>query len=309
MRPREVSAIATLAAALFFHHAAGNPAEGTPIDGSSDVEEVLAEAESILAREHVRAADNVRLDDTGRVLSSNKRLATLDAVGRLLRDKDPAALGKWSAEILDSLADPDERVIAARNLAWSGRDSAAAEVVRGILSTAGRESSSRFAVVQAMDGVVYLRTVSLLPEIAEILRVRDFEIAAAQTLDRLASAAPLPVMVALNDDPACLRDRPMLRADYFAKADLSDAEQRLEFEKYLLRADVPTRAKEKAILGLAQRGRMLTVGLFTGAAESSARGPDDSDARVALKGWLSREDLHTLHPAIRECLEWTSPEQ
>lgn len=303
MTPRWSLVPAALAAMIFF---VKDPIRaGGPDAGVSSAKEVLAWAEGVLKKSRSHAADGVMLDESGNVRSSDVRLVALDRVGRQLRGDNPAALGQWSLEIVGSLTDSDERVIAARNLAWSGHRAEAAKIVREILTTeAGREAPSRFAVVQAMDGVVYLGDASLLPEIEALLENAEFEVVAAQTLDRLADAAPSAVMTSLNRHPTWLRDRPMLRADCFAKADFSDVPQRAEFERYLLREDVPVSAKEKAILGLAQRGHILMVGLFTGPPDAGFPEQNRSGTAKALSEWLSRDDLQTLHSAVCECLEW-----
>src|SRR5205823_4126453 len=58
--------------------------------------------------------------------------------------------------------------------------------------------------------------------------------AAFLALDRLIINQPASLLAALQADPALMQGRDTTRADYFARADMRDAQQREVLEKYLL---------------------------------------------------------------------------
>ena len=100
--------------------------------------------------------------------------------------------------------------------------------------------------------------------------------AATVALDRLAENSPLAVMQHLNANPTTIADLPFVRADYFAKADLGDAEQRTAVEVYLDRPDVGVPEKTKFLHAVASPGSFVSDSLL-----STSRPPENAAARYA----------------------------
>ncbi len=67
----------------------------------------------------------------------------------------------------------------------------------------------------------------------------------------------------LNANPGILADRPFVRADHFAKADVVQAGQRLALETYLSRGDVTFAEKSKLLKGLAIPSSFVSDNLLT----------------------------------------------
>jgi hypothetical protein len=119
--------------------------------------------------------------------------------------------------------------------------------------------------LEAFDVVVFTRDIGMVPELREMVNSEDDALkrAAAATMDRLSEMAPLEVMTYLNGHPTEFSDRPFLRADYFSKADLSNAQQRQAVENYLSRTDVSVAEKSKLLAIFASPGTFVDDTLVT----------------------------------------------
>jgi hypothetical protein len=91
----------------------------------------------------------------------------------------------------------------------------------------------------------------------------DLQRAALVALDRLSESSPLAVMNFLNANPGELADKPMLRADYYAKVDLTQPAQQAALESYLSRQDVGIDEKSKLIKELAAPASFISDSLLT----------------------------------------------
>jgi hypothetical protein len=154
-------------------------------------------------------------------------------------------------------------------------------------------------MLEALDVGVFTRDPTLIPDLAEA-RSAGGELAHATdiALDRLAEAAPLEVLTWLNTHPRTLDDRPFLRADYFAKADLAQGAQRAQVEIYLGRPDISAAEKAKLLKALVTPASFVGETLL-----STTTAPDDGTARRAallhtVAGWLKNERF----PLLREAL-------
>jgi hypothetical protein len=91
--------------------------------------------------------------------------------------------------------------------------------------------------LEAFDVAVYLGGTDLLPTLAELARQQDNPAvthASYLALDRLVIANPATVLGALEAAPDLLQGREATRADFFARADVRDPQQRQVLESYLL---------------------------------------------------------------------------
>lgn len=273
----------------------------------SDPDEVVREASRFLSATPVPESSTFTLDESGLLKSGDARLVLLDRLGRRGGEFNSARFAEWTMAIARSARTPAERIVALRNAAWIGRRDFVAGELRQML---GERFGSFPECVQSeiLDGAVYLADPSLVVPVVNLIGRKSSEVAAAQALDRMAAAGPLAVMRVLNDNPGLLSDRPMFRADLFAKANLSDPPQRQEFERQLLRAEVPVEARVKAMEGLLQRGQILTVGLFTGPARIERSSGRSRMVRSVLVSWKAQPRFAALRPAIESILESTSEE-
>jgi len=102
----------------------------------------------------------------------------------------------------------------------------------------------------------------------------------------------------LNSNPATLADLPLLRADYFAKADLSQPAQRQALEVHLGRPDVTLAEKTKLLQALATPASFVADNLLTAPIP-----PGDDAARQAVLNsavteWLKTNRFPELGPQL-----------
>ena len=224
------------------------------------------------------------------------RTFLLDELGAIARatgnSRDLAAA---SREILASPTSADEWSIAMRNLAWAEPNSGE------YLNTKFRELLSQnqwlqkptSGFLEAFDIPVHTHDAGSISLLAPLLRTQadqpvSVSRAAAIALDRLAEQSPLEVMNYLNSNPGTLADRAMLRADYFAKANLDDPSQRAALETYFSRTDVSDSEKAKSVEGLVSPGSFVSDSLL-----ATTPVPDDSAKREktlakAATDWTQR---------------------
>ena len=195
------------------------------------------------------------------------RVLLLDLLGQLSRAERNDSAAKFSRSLLGSKTSADEWAMALRNIAWS--EPAAkpylAGKMREMLTHEPWRARPTAGMLEAFDVVVFTKDPTLVPDLAEVQRngPRELQYAAAIALDRLAEQGPLEVMTYLNTHPTELADRPLLRADYYAKADLSQIAQRAALEVYLGRPDVTAAEKDKLLKGLATPATFVSENLLT----------------------------------------------
>jgi hypothetical protein len=179
-----------------------------------------------------RLASNGLLDE-----APTLRTFLLDELARL----DPAAAADYSRVVLASMDLPDEWAVALRNLA-SGDTSAEGRALleqktAELLRYAPWQQNPSVGYLEAFDVAVYLGGTDLLPTLSGMVQSQDNPAvahAAYLALDRLVINNPAIVLAALEADPDLMQGRESTRADYFARADVRDPQQRQVLENYLL---------------------------------------------------------------------------
>lgn len=231
------------------------------------------------------------------------RLLLLDALGQIARKARSGEAAQVAREILAEKTSPDEWALALRNLAWTEPRAKPflADKMREMLRHETWWAAPSAGMLEALDVVVFAKDASFLPDLADARTAnRELSHAADIALDRLADAAPLDVLTYLNTHPALLNDRPFLRADYFAKADLSQPAQRAQIEIYLGRPDISVAEKGKLLKALTAPASFVGDTLV-----ASPAPPDDGAARraglvQAVGEWLTRDRFPTLREPLGE---------
>jgi hypothetical protein len=167
----------------------------------------------------------------------------LDELGRL----DPAAAADYSKVILASMDSSDEWAVALRNLATGdpsadGRALLAQKTAQMLQHTPWQQNPSA-GFLEAFDVAVYLGGTGFVPTLSGLVRSQDNPAvahAAFLALDRLVINEPAPILQAMENDPAMMAGRESTRADYFARANVSDPQQRQILESYLLNRAIST---------------------------------------------------------------------
>ncbi len=205
----------------------------------------------------------------GGVLASAPTMRTLllDVLGQISKKTGSDAAAVISREVLQTKESPDEWAVAMRNVAWHDPKSKPylAGKVREMLAHEPWKLQPSAGFLESFDVVVYSEDPTFVPDMANLLRGENEELrrASAVALDRLSAMAPLEVMNYLNANPNELADRPFLRADYYAKANLADPAQLQALEAYLSRGDVSVPEKTKLLKALATPASFVSENLLT----------------------------------------------
>ncbi len=169
------------------------------------------------------------------------RTFLLDELGRI----DPAAAADYARVILASMDSPDEWAVALRNLARGdtsveGHD-LLAEKTAAMLQNESWQQNPSVGFLESFDMAVYLGGTSLMPTLSEMVkRPEDPAIshAAYLALDRLVINDTTTTLTALQADPDLMQGREATRANYFARADVRNPDQRQVLENYLLNPQI-----------------------------------------------------------------------
>jgi hypothetical protein len=164
------------------------------------------------------------------------RTFLLDEMARL----DPSAAGEYAKVILASKESPDEWAVALRNLAQgdpSAEDRALLEEKAGeLLRHEPWQREPSVGYLEAFDTAVFVGGTNLMPALADLVRRKDNQAVAHAsflTLDRLVINDSVATLTALQSAPNWMEGREETRANYFARGDVRDPEQRQILENYL----------------------------------------------------------------------------
>jgi hypothetical protein len=249
------------------------------------------------------------------------RVLLLDLLGRIARTSGSDAGVQVGRTILEQKTSADEWAMALRNVGWQDPNARAFLAAKGrelLLHEAWRSKPSA-GYLESFDTAVFTADPAFVPLLTELSKTADLaqaspdapeeevmgdvQRAATVALDRLSETAPLAVMKYFNEHPEAFADRPFLRADYFAKVDLRDAEQRTAIEKYLSRDDVELDEKLKVVDGLASPASIITDALLTAPALREDSPGQQQAVRTTYTAWLAANRFPTLQPQIREVLQ------
>ncbi|MCE9610080.1 MAG: hypothetical protein K8R23_07710 [Chthoniobacter sp.] len=203
----------------------------------------------------------------GELTAPTLRVLLMDVLGRIAKRDGTDGAAKLARETLEKKDSADEWAIALRNVAWHEPAATAylTSKAREMLAYEPWRASPSSGMLEAFDVIVFTKNASLTADLASAQRDPNEQIqhAADVALDRLAAANPLDVMNYLNANPVLLAERPMLRADYFAKADLGAAGQKNALEFYLGRTDIAAAEKAKLLKALATPATFVSENLLT----------------------------------------------
>ncbi len=230
------------------------------------------------------------------------RVALMDLLGNLSKSSGSGEAAALARTLLETKTSADEWAISLRNIAWHEPQATtylAAKTLE-LLSTPAWLEKPSAGLLEGFDVAVFTKDPKLIPALTALMSSPELSLqrAAAVALDRLSEAAPLSVMNYLNSHPELVAERPMVRADFFAKADLSQPLERQALETYLNRPDVTLREKTKTLKALATQSSFVSDNLLT-----TAPPPTDDSARLealskATQDWLKSGRFPELNSAI-----------
>jgi len=229
----------------------------------------------------------------------------LDELARL----DPAAAADYSKMILASKDSPDEWAVALRNLAWGNTSTDGHTLLEQktaeMLQYEPWQQNPSTGFLEAFDTAVYLGGTNLMPTLTELVRKQDNPAVAHASflaLDRLVINNPTTTLTALLADPNSMQGRETTRADYFARADVRDPQQKQVLENYLLNPKT-TSAEIDAFAGIFPNANyMISPNLLT-----QAQTPDratlvnrDAESLLAVQGWMTDPRFAQLLPILQK---------
>ena len=230
------------------------------------------------------------------------RVLLLDVLGRICRDTGSKDAEVFSRALLERKTSADEWAVALRNIAWSspGDRSYLAEKMRDMLGYQPWRQRPAAGFLEAFDIIVFTRDVTFVSDLGTLAGSEDEAVkrAAAVALDRFSDMAPLDVMTYLNEHPAEFADRPFLRADYYSKADLSQAAQRVAVEAYLGRPDVSLAEKDKLLSVFASPGSFVGDSLVTQPPPDEGSPQRVAGLQKAVNEWLKVNRFPSLSGSI-----------
>lgn len=232
------------------------------------------------------------------------RVFLMDLLGQIAQKSGSDAAAAVARTVLETKTSPEEWALSMRNVAWHEPQATAyvGGKMREMLAEPAWNSTPSAGFLEAFDLIVFTGDPSFIPQLADLARggLSDLQRAALMALDRMADSSPLAVMSFLNEHPNELADQPMLRADYYAKADLSQPPQRAALENFLARGDVSFDEKKKVVTALASPASFVTEGLVT----PPVPAVDDNARRQAyvnvVTDWVNRRRFPDLLPALQQ---------
>jgi hypothetical protein len=231
------------------------------------------------------------------------RTFLLDELARI----DPAAAADYSKVILAGMDSPDEWAVALRNLA-SGDSSADGRALLeqktiALLQYQPWQQNPSVGYLEAFDVAVYLGGTDLLPTLSDLVRQQDPALSHASylALDRLVINNPATVLGALEAAPDLMQGREATRADYFARADVRDPQQRQVLETYLLNPSLSA-SELQTFAGIYPNANyMISPNLLTPTPTPDHNSLMDRDAQslAVAQQWMADPRFASLGPALQ----------
>jgi hypothetical protein len=221
---------------------------------------------------------------------------------------DPAAAASYARVILNSADSPDEWALALRDLALG--DSSPDERVLlvektgDLLNNQDWQQNPTTGYLEAFDVAVFLGDASLANPLAVLMSDPNNPAvahAAFLALDRMVINNPAAILAALEADPDLMQGRENTRADYFARADVQDAQQREVLESYLLDPQIGAAEVQQFASIFPNANYMISPNLLTGnpTPNHAALVARDTASLQAIMEWLGDPRFANLRPELQ----------
>ncbi len=233
------------------------------------------------------------------------RVFLLDQLGRL----DPSSSSDYSKVILSSMDSPDEWAVALRNLAWGDTTDEGRALLEQktseMLQYRPWQQNPSAGFLEAFDVAVYLGGTSLIPTLTDLVQQQDNPAVAHASylaLDRLVINNPTAALAALLADPDLIQGREATRANYFARADVGNPQQRQILENYLLNPQISP-AEINTFAGLFPNANyMISPNLLTQTQtlNHDALVSRDAASLSVVQQWLADPRFAQLRPSLEK---------
>jgi hypothetical protein len=225
-----------------------------------------------------------------------------------LAQVDPRRAAEYAVRLLASLTTPEEWAVGLRNYARmndspAGRDFARRKLEQMLRHEPWRGNAS-VGFLEAFDVAVFAGGTELVGVLGELARTKENPAvahAAFLALDRLVLREPEPVLALLQAQPGWLQGREETRANFFARADVSDPAQQRVLETYLLD---PARspAELEAFAGVFPNANyMISPNLLTRTVppDQATLAQRDRAALRVLQGWMGEARFERVKPQLQ----------
>jgi hypothetical protein len=226
----------------------------------------------------------------------------------LLAQIDPKAASQYAMQILSTPGSPDEWAICLRNYALAGSSTGTQAYLESkfleMLANSAWRSNPSVGYLEAFDTAVYTHDTGLAPTLSQLMADKDNRAvahAAYLTLDRLVISDPTAVLSQLEAQPDLMRGHELTRADYFARADVADQQQKALLESYLLDPN-HSQQELKTFAGLyPNENYMISNNLLTQTQTPTYTDivTRDRQALSAVQGWMGDPRFQTLQPQLQ----------
>jgi hypothetical protein len=246
-----------------------------------------------------KVAQNGLLDE-----APTLRTFLLDELARL----DPAAAADYSKVILSSMDSPDEWAVALRNLAWGDTSADARALLEEktgeLLNNQSWQQNPSAGYLEAFDVAVYLGDSQLLPTLSNLINQPNNPAvahAAYLAMDRLVINNPATMLATLETQPNLMQGYETTRADYFARANVSDPQQLQILENYLLNPQISP-PEIAAFAGIFPNANyMISPNLLTQTKtpNRAALVSRDAASLSVVQQWLADPRFASLRPSLQ----------
>jgi hypothetical protein len=214
--------------------------------------------------------------------------------------------------VLASMDSPDEWAVALRNLA-SGDASADGRALlerkmAQMLQYAPWQQNPSVGYLEAFDVAVYLGGTDFLPTLTDLVRQQDNPAVAHASflaLDRLVINNPATVLESLEAEPDLMEGRESTRADFFARADVRDPQQRQILESYLLDPSISTAELQTFASVYPNANFMISPNLLTQTATPNhdALMSLDAQSLAVAQEWLADPRFAQVAPELQTVIQ------
>lgn len=232
------------------------------------------------------------------------RTFLLDELARV----DLAAAADYARVILAGLDSPDEWAEALRGLALGDSSAKArallAQKTTRMIQYAPWQQNPSAGFLEAFDVAVYLGGTDLLPTLSDLVRQQDNPAVAHASflaLDRLVINNPATELAALEATPDLMQGREATRADYFARADVRDPQQRQVLESYLLNPAM-TPSELQTFAGIYPNANyMISLNLLTQTPtpDHNSLTSRDAESLAVAQQWMADPRFAGLVPVLQ----------
>ena len=235
--------------------------------------------------------------------ASSLRVFLLDYLAKV----DPVTGAAEAEKVLAQKTSPDEWAIALRNYARVNETPDGHAFLREKFEEMVRyepwQTNASAGFLQAFDVPVFIGGTEFLPTLTDLLKRRGNQAvahAAYLALDRLVLKEPAAILTELQRDPELMRGREVTRANYFARANLGDVQQKAVVETYLLDPARPPTELNTFVKLYPNRNLMISYNLLTPASspDSAPQISRDRSAIGVLDDWLDDPRFAKLKPQL-----------